>query len=70
MNQDVPVGVKRQTLQQKIQGYSQAYYSHKVDAQIAQDIGGMEQVVTQARENMAKMQKFIDALEKLLAELK
>lgn len=29
----------------------------------------MEQVVSQARENMAKTQKFIDKLEELLAEL-
>ena len=70
MNQDVSVKTKRQILQQKLQQHYQAYYAHQVDAQVAQDVGGMEPVVEQAKENMARTQKFIDKLKKLLAELK
>lgn len=70
MNQDVPNEVKRQILQQKLQIHRQTYYAHQIDAQIAQDIGGMEQVVNQAKENMARTQKFIDKLEELLTKLK
>lgn len=69
MNQDVSVEVKRQILQQKLQQHRQGYYAHQVDAQVAQDIGGMEQVMNQAKENMVRTQKFIDKLEELLAEL-
>jgi len=67
---DVPIEVKRQVLQQRLQAYRRNYYGHKVDAQIAQDIGGMEQVVNQAKENMVMTRKFIDKLEELLVQLK
>lgn len=60
---------KQSVLKRKIQAYRADYYSHQVDAKVAQDIGGLESVVEQARRNMANAQKFIDALEELLAEL-
>ena len=69
MNKDISIEAKRQILQQKIQQYRQGYYAHQIDAQVAQDIGGMEQVVEQAKENMARTQKFIDKLEELLVGL-
>jgi len=69
MNQDIPIEVKRQILQQKLQIHRQGYYAHQIDAQVAQDIGGMEQVVEQAKENMARAQKFIDKLEELLTAI-
>ena len=60
---------KKQILQQKILLEKQRYYSAQVDAQVAQDIGGMANALNAAKQNMTNAQKTIDALEKLLAEL-
>ena len=66
---ELTIEAKLVVLTQKLQGAKQQYYSHKVDAQVAQDIGGLEDVLNAARDNMGRMQKFIDAYEELIKEL-
>lgn len=56
-------------LNQKLAAWNQAYYSHRVDAQIAKDIGGMDQMLKAATDGMANAQKIVDKLEQLKAEL-
>lgn len=65
---DVPVGVRIQILQDKIQMWHNTYYSHQIDAQIGQDIGD-ERMVEAAKDNMRKAQQCLDALEKMLSAL-
>jgi len=65
---DLPIGQRRQILQQKIIYYQQAYYAHQVDAQIGQDIGDTR-MIESAKDNMRKAQQVLDRLEKMMQEL-
>ena len=65
---DLPVGQRRQILQQKITYYQQAYYAHQVDAQVGQDIGDTR-MVESAKDNMRKVRQVLDRLEKMIQEL-
>ncbi len=67
---ELAVEQKRDVLLQKLQLEHQRYYSHQVDAKVAQDIGGMEQALAAAQANMVATRKVIDALERILEELK
>ena len=66
---EVTTEAKRDILQRKLALYRGSYYSHEVDAKVAKDIGGMDDIVKAASANMASVRKTIDALEKILAEL-
>lgn len=61
--------VKAEILRMKLAQARQQYYSHQIDAQVAQDIGGMDGVVKSAQNNMANAQKLIDAYTRLLEDL-
>lgn len=61
--------VKQAILRDKIASWRNTYYSLEVDAKVAQDIGGMDDVLTAASLNMANAQRAIAALEKMLAEM-
>ena len=65
LNNETKMGI----LRAKIAQYRQQYYSHQVDAQIARDIGGMEDMLKAAQTNMANTQKIIDALEKIAGSI-
>lgn len=66
---DITNAQKRAILEQKVLLEKQRYYSSQVDAQVAQDIGEMDNAISAAKQNMANSQKTIHALEKLLTEL-
>lgn len=68
MNNEITKDEMKEVLKQKIIAYKQAYYSNKVDAQIAGDIDD-ERMKKTATDNMARVQKLIDAIEKMTAEI-
>jgi len=65
---EILASIKRQILQDKLTLYRNTYYSHQVDARIGQDIAD-ERMIEAAKENMRKVQRCLDTLEKLLGEL-
>jgi len=66
---EVSIDTKRQILIQKLQLWQNTYYSHTLDAKIAQDIDD-KQMLQKAKTQMAKCLQAIKLLEGKLTELR
>jgi len=60
---EITVREKIAVVKSKLASHRQAYYSHTLDARIAKDIGGLEDVVKKAEENMKQVLEWITPLE-------
>jgi len=65
---EVSIDVKHQILTQKLQLLQNTYYSHTLDAKIAETLGD-QQMLQGAKEQMAKCLRAIDLLEGKLTGL-